>query len=334
MHPLLLRKHHLSKLPKILLISSNDTRGGISVFVSQLIGFVKNKCSLSLFQIPAKKTFLDYLQIIFRVLGLFFTRFDTVLLTHINYVPLLKVIRFKSSVLFVHGIEIDLSQPISLTKTDIVFANSKRTATYIQKFGVRKIEQSYYPSQFSHLDVPLPKKNFDRVTAMFVARLRKGERYKGISSVIQAFELLATPHSRFDLQIFGDHQYNVHKSSHIHNIQVFGFVDFERLKMAYENANLFIMPSSQEGQGLVYLEALQFGVPVIALQDSPASEFIENGVNGELLSSDSKEEIVQAVHTIVDNPKIHAAYCESAYRSFHKLDIQHTFNQTLSRILK
>lgn len=323
----------MSKKLKILLISSDDSRGGIAVFVSQLNKSIEDEHHVSRLHFPAQKTFSNVLNSIVSVFLFWFTRFDVVLISHINYVPVLSFLFWKRSVLFVHGIELELSKKELLNRPNIVFANSKKTKLYLESVGISRVEQSYYPSQFSDTPNKLGIKDFEKVSTMFVARLREGERYKGISSVISAFENLSGPDSRFELQIYGDHQYNIHKSSHNHNIQVFGYVDSERLKEAYQHSNLFVMPSSQEGQGLVYLEALQFGVPVIALEDSPASEFITNGYNGQLIANDSPDLIISAIRKIVDSPSTHSEYCMNAYDSFQKMNVQNVFHQNLSRIL-
>ena len=54
-------------------------------------------------------------------------------------------------------------------------------------------------------------------------------------------------------------------------------------------ADLFVLPSSYESSGLVFLEALASGVPVVATRVGIAPEVIEDGVNGWLVDRDPVE---------------------------------------------
>ena len=68
---------------------------------------------------------------------------------------------------------------------------------------------------------------------------------------------------------------------------------FEELAVHYANADAFIFPSLWEGFGLVLLEALASGLPVVSRPVGGAPEVIEKGRNGFLYESD--EEAVRAL---------------------------------------
>ncbi|MEM2963138.1 MAG: glycosyltransferase [Candidatus Anstonellales archaeon] len=63
-----------------------------------------------------------------------------------------------------------------------------------------------------------------------------------------------------------------------------GFVPEDQLSAYYNAADVFIMPSSFETQGLSALEALACGVPICVERDSATAEFVKNGKNGGLFS--------------------------------------------------
>ena len=58
------------------------------------------------------------------------------------------------------------------------------------------------------------------------------------------------------------------------------FIKNAQLKFIYNRAYAFLLPSIQEIFGMVLLEAMYFGVPVISSHSAGAGTLIQNGVNG------------------------------------------------------
>lgn len=65
-----------------------------------------------------------------------------------------------------------------------------------------------------------------------------------------------------------------------------GQLDCEELKAYYREADIFLFTSRSETQGLVILEAMAQGTPVIAVDDPSLREFVLNGKNGYLVPED------------------------------------------------
>ncbi len=63
-----------------------------------------------------------------------------------------------------------------------------------------------------------------------------------------------------------------------------GYVDDSDLSNYYSAADVFVFPSDFDTQGLVILESLSMGTPVVARTNSASSEFIEDGKTGYLFS--------------------------------------------------
>lgn len=68
------------------------------------------------------------------------------------------------------------------------------------------------------------------------------------------------------------------------DIFILGRVPEELIADLYNAADVFVFPSLKEGWGLVVLEAMASGVPVIASDIEPLTEFMENGKNSLLVS--------------------------------------------------
>jgi glycosyltransferase involved in cell wall biosynthesis len=70
----------------------------------------------------------------------------------------------------------------------------------------------------------------------------------------------------------------------------------------WTQADVFVFPSRLETFGIVLVEALAFGVPVVAAATGAASEVLANGAAGLLLTSLSQETLRQAIHEVLANP--------------------------------
>lgn len=81
-----------------------------------------------------------------------------------------------------------------------------------------------------------------------------------------------------------------------------GFVDATVVEHAIARALCLVLPSRREGYGLVVLEALSKGTPVILVQgeDNAATEFIEEGENGFVATEPSANELAAAMIKVRD----------------------------------
>ncbi len=74
------------------------------------------------------------------------------------------------------------------------------------------------------------------------------------------------------------------------NINFVGSVEQKQLVPYYQKANLLLLPSAHESFGMVMVEAMACGTPVVALKGSGGpDEIIENGINGILTTKESMQ---------------------------------------------
>ncbi|MEH2454598.1 glycosyltransferase family 4 protein [Nostoc sp.] len=120
---------------------------------------------------------------------------------------------------------------------------------------------------------------------MTVARLWSGDIYKGVDVTIRALPQIAQvfPEVKYLVIGRGDDQPRLAKLAKnlgVSDRVVFaGFVATEELMEHYCLADAYIMPS-QEGFGIVYLEAMACGVPVLSGDDDGSADPLQDGKLG------------------------------------------------------
>ncbi len=83
-----------------------------------------------------------------------------------------------------------------------------------------------------------------------------------------------------------------------------GAVSQDCLSMYYNAADVFVLPSYYESFGLVALEAMACGVPVIASRVSGPRSFVKPGVTGYLIDRRCPEPFAQRLDVLLHNPAL------------------------------
>ncbi len=120
---------------------------------------------------------------------------------------------------------------------------------------------------------------------MTVARLRSTDSYKGVDVTIQALPQIAKTFENVKYLVIGRGDDRSRLAKLALNLGVAdrvifaGFVPTENLAAHYRLADAYVMPS-QEGFGIVYLEALACGIPVLAGDADGSADPLQDGKLG------------------------------------------------------
>lgn len=118
-------------------------------------------------------------------------------------------------------------------------------------------------------------------------------------------------------------------------VKLSGFVAQQEVDSAIRGAAAIVQPSEREGYGMVVVEASAAGVPavVVAGEDNAATELVEDGVNGFIVSEPSPEALADALIACVDQSERLRASARAWYAAnADRLSIDHSIDLLLSDI--
>lgn len=204
-----------------------------------------------------------------------------------------------------HGIEIwrepKPSQRRALEAADLVLCVSRDTRKRVLAMAAIaphkvRVLPNTVAAEFTPGDRALARSEFGLATDLFVllsvGRLNPAERYKGQDQVIAALPRLrkVQPSVRYVVAGEGEDRPRLEAMATERGVAdlvtFLGQVAPGRLADLYRAADLFVLPSTGEGFGIVYLEAMASGTPAIGLSVAGARDAL---VDGELGSAPSPE---------------------------------------------
>ncbi len=237
--------------------------------------------------------------------------------THVNYLVLGYLAAFCRPgrvTVMLHAAELD--EPMSwLTRRVLacgvrVIAISNFTCGKAVALGVPRenISVLYHGRDVSRATVPERARADDRPRLLFVGRM--DERYKGQAEILDAAELLETygVSLRYDFAGGGvslaTWQAEVIKRGLQRCVTFHGRVSNEALQELYGTADFFVMPSQNEGFGLVYVEAMSAGLPCVASNVDAAQEIVAHGETGFCVPFGNSTALVAALTELARDPAL------------------------------
>lgn len=134
------------------------------------------------------------------------------------------------------------------------------------------------------------------------------EREKGLNYLLLAMKIILTRFPNVKLDIIGDGSAlnelkNLSKKINISNsVNFFGkFVDVIPF---YNKMDIFVLPSILEGFGIVLLEAMASGIPIVATNVDGIREVVINMSSGLLVPPKSPKAIADAISNLIENPQL------------------------------
>ena len=250
-----------------------------------------------------------------------------VIALHPHLAPIVWAMRARSrkfrSIVFAHGIEV--WQPLgwprgpALRQADLVIGPSADTVQHLisnQGINAGKVQRvpwgldpEFEARLASPVQTALPRGFPERARIILtVSRWDPADRYKGADTLIAALPrvLQAAPDAFLVLVGDGEDRPRLEQLAHELGVSertrfLYGLTQDE-LFACYANCEVFALPSSGEGFGLVYLEAMAYGKPVIGGAHGGALDVVEDGVTGWLVPHGDIERLSRALESLLADP--------------------------------
>ena len=117
-------------------------------------------------------------------------------------------------------------------------------------------------------------------------------------------------------------------------VQWLGNATRAQLAREYKACHVFCLPSVQEGFGLVFLEAMATGKPIVAARAAAVPEVVKHGI---LVEPENAEALANGIEQLYKSPDLQAKLAAESHELVKNFDapvVASMFLQELSRILQ
>jgi len=205
-------------------------------------------------------------------------------------------------------------------RASLIIAPSKPIKNLLKKCKIKK-HIEILPTPLDFKIIKNNKKRNKKLTILHVGRLCKEKR---IEVILNAFEKI---HKRIDSKLIitsdGPERKKLEKLCKKLKIEkdvVFtGYLPKKELLKLYSNADIFISASDTETQGLVILEAMACGCPVVVRNALGLKDFVQNKKNGILFNTE--DELIENILLIKKDSKLRNRLIKNGYKTVKKFNI-------------
>ncbi|MBN1797997.1 MAG: glycosyltransferase [Spirochaetales bacterium] len=227
---------------------------------------------------------------------------------------------------------------------DYFIAPSEKVKTYLETImsvtaTIKVIPTGLNLNHFFDYDVtPHIRREFrkkygmtpDDKVMVFVGRIGKE---KSVDVLIRGLAQLMGEYPHLKLLVVGGgpgipELQRLAKKHHVEHSVIFtGYIPWEHIPLAYKSSDIFVLASVSETQGLVTVEALACGLPIIVRKDQANLDIIGNGRFG--LVFNKPEEFPAAVKLLLSHPELEKDLKAKAQKASLKYSVEQFGKQVL-----
>jgi glycosyltransferase involved in cell wall biosynthesis len=226
----------------------------------------------------------------------------------------------------VHHFNIGFMEPVTDLWTRLIFnqadyalAPSKRVQRQMTDIGVRNVglwrrgvDAEKFNPRFRNADMRarLAGGHAEDTVLLYVGRLSAEKRIGDLTAVLER-----VPGARLALVGDGPARAELEKHFAGTNTAFLGFLQGEALSQAYASADVFVFPSAMESFGLVVVEAMAAGLPVVASRVGGIPDVVDSGRTGYTFEVGDTAALVEGVRHITSSRQ-HLTEMGKAARAF------------------
>jgi len=213
---------------------------------------------------------------------------------------------------------------------DIVIAPTENIKAYLEREGV-KTKIVVQPSGidlsiFSYKPRMHKVKNYKLLS---VGSLVKGKNFPCLIKMMTYLN-----NEKYSLDIIGGGRQmkrlkDLIDRLELKNVKLHGSIRNSHMGRYYRNADLFLSSSITESQGLVYIEAMASGLPIVSLRNLGSKNIVKENESGILVSRDNPKLFADKVKYLMSDPELYSKYSKNAYERSRRYDIRKTAKETV-----
>ncbi|MFC1894503.1 glycosyltransferase family 4 protein [Candidatus Dependentiae bacterium] len=221
-------------------------------------------------------------------------------------------------------------------KANLIFSISKNTK--------KRIEQilGYKRDNLLICGYPISKKEScinDEKNIIAVGRF--SDPRKNIKMLLRVFKNIYEKNPKIKLFVVGKKPSQTSllefsKKTFFKNIIFTGLLDQKDIEKYYQKSSLMLITSYQEGLGIVGLEALSYGIPVVSTDCGGTKDYVVNGENGYLVKINDVENMTQKTLKILNSAELYKKMSKFALdfidQNFSQEKIHSLFKVGLTRV--
>ena len=164
-----------------------------------------------------------------------------------------------------------------------------------------------------------PGKRAKRI--VFVGRL---VWFKNVGMLIRVVKMIKKESGRVSLEIVGRGPEErglkeLAKTLGVEGSVVFsGELDHDDVMQRMRNSDVFVFPSIREPRGLVLIEAMAAGLPIVAIARGGPKDIVKNGVNGFLVEPEDDKSMARRVSALLSDKALYERISENNVRDVRK----------------
>ncbi len=218
------------------------------------------------------------------------------------------------SMKYQHGVIIPLLENAIIIFEYVIFRFARIVVTVSpelsQLIEKRKQGGGYLSPNFVDFSI-FPEKDFNvrakygKVIFLYSGRF---ELEKGINTLLKAVQNLSKTKDNFELRLAGWGKEEPHMRDFVQRSGLDGVVKFigkfsqEQLSEVYQNSDVLIIPSYDEGLPVALLEAMHSGCACICTSVGMIPKYVTNNQNGLLIAPYDENALAHAMQTYIQNP--------------------------------
>ena len=202
-----------------------------------------------------------------------------------------------------------------ISKASMWITSGLMTNPYLLHYGAKKENIRYYPFSFisaeeigfiQEYDKEKIRKKLSIKEKRIILFVGKIISSKGMDYLLDAMTKISNEVGCYIIGGLPDKKYlNQKKKLGLNNVHFAGFIKPSDLKIYYQMADIFVLPTLSDVWGLVVNEAMMNGLPVITTTSCMAGlELVKDGLNGYLIEPRNSEQLAEKIDLLLSKDSL------------------------------